>query len=50
MTRDPACDSSSAAAPAYGYDASGPESWRTAEGHPLSGRRLPGGRYAEAVQ
>ncbi|MFF8594376.1 McrB family protein [Streptomyces sp. NPDC015220] len=36
-TRDIACNSSSAAAAlVYGYDASGPESWRTAEGHPLA--------------
>ncbi|WP_129305440.1 AAA family ATPase [Streptomyces sp. L2] len=35
--RDIACNSSSAAAAlVYGYDASGPESWRTAEGHPLA--------------
>ncbi|WP_329098542.1 AAA family ATPase [Streptomyces sp. NBC_01439] len=35
-TRDITCNSSSAAAGlVYGYDASGPESWRTAEGHPL---------------
>ena len=31
------CNSSSAAAAlVYGYDASGPESWRTVEGHPLA--------------
>jgi 5-methylcytosine-specific restriction protein B len=31
------CNSSSAAAAlVYGYDASGPESWRTSEGHPLA--------------
>ncbi|MET8114694.1 DUF4357 domain-containing protein [Streptomyces prasinus] len=36
VTRDIECNSSSAAAAlVYGYDASGPESWRTAEGHPL---------------
>ncbi|MFF3467467.1 AAA family ATPase [Streptomyces sp. NPDC002619] len=36
-TRDIVCNSSSAAAAlVYGYDASGPESWRTAEGHPLA--------------
>ncbi|WP_326791603.1 DUF4357 domain-containing protein [Streptomyces sp. NBC_00841] len=36
-TRDITCNSSSAAASlVYGYDASGPESWRTAEGHPLA--------------
>ena len=36
-TRDIACNSSSAAAAlVYGYDASGPESWRTGEGHPLA--------------
>ncbi|WP_328724584.1 DUF4357 domain-containing protein [Streptomyces sp. NBC_00259] len=36
-TRDIECNSSSAAASlVYGYDASGPESWRTAEGHPLA--------------
>ncbi|MFF3589036.1 DUF4357 domain-containing protein [Streptomyces sp. NPDC002387] len=36
-TRDIACNSPSAAAAlVYGYDASGPESWRTAEGHPLA--------------
>ncbi|MEU1698717.1 DUF4357 domain-containing protein [Streptomyces pseudogriseolus] len=36
-TRDIECNSSSAAAAlVYGYDASGPESWRTDEGHPLS--------------
>ncbi|MET7378359.1 AAA family ATPase [Streptomyces sp. NPDC005526] len=36
-TRDIECNSSSgAAALVYGYDASGPESWRTAEGHPLA--------------
>ncbi|MFJ4502004.1 AAA family ATPase [Streptomyces sp. NPDC088864] len=36
-TRDIACNSSSAAAAlVYGYDASGPESWRTAEGHALA--------------
>ncbi|MES4904314.1 MULTISPECIES: AAA family ATPase [unclassified Streptomyces] len=35
--RDIECNSSSAAAAlVYGYDASGPESWRTAEGHPLA--------------
>lgn len=35
--QDIECNSSSAAAAlVYGYDASGPESWRTAEGHPLS--------------
>ncbi|MBP0456875.1 AAA family ATPase [Streptomyces montanisoli] len=35
--RDVVCNSSSAAAAlVYGYDASGPESWRTAEGHPLA--------------
>ncbi|MGA5872415.1 DUF4357 domain-containing protein [Streptomyces cinereoruber] len=34
--RDIVCNSSSAAAGlVYGYDASGPESWRTADGHPL---------------
>jgi 5-methylcytosine-specific restriction enzyme B len=37
VTRDIICNSSSAAAAlVYGYDASGPESWRTAEGHPLA--------------
>jgi 5-methylcytosine-specific restriction protein B len=37
VTRDIECNSSSAAAAlVYGYDASGPESWRTDEGHPLS--------------
>ncbi|WP_326755402.1 DUF4357 domain-containing protein [Streptomyces hirsutus] len=37
VTRDIECNSSSAAAGlVYGYDASGPESWRTAEGHPLA--------------
>ncbi|MET9254873.1 AAA family ATPase [Streptomyces sp. NPDC003717] len=37
VARDIACNSSSAAAAlVYGYDASGPESWRTEEGHPLS--------------
>ncbi|MGW0885861.1 DUF4357 domain-containing protein [Streptomyces sp. NPDC002671] len=36
-TRDIVCNSPSAAAAlVYGYDASGPESWRTAEGHPLA--------------
>ncbi|MEU3605992.1 DUF4357 domain-containing protein [Streptomyces sp. NPDC035033] len=36
-TRDIVCNSSSAAAAlAYGYDASGPESWRTSDGHPLA--------------
>ncbi|MGN9761078.1 AAA family ATPase [Streptomyces sp. SD31] len=36
-TRDIECNSSSAAAAlVYGYDASGPESWRTSEGHPLA--------------
>ncbi|WP_432045593.1 AAA family ATPase [Streptomyces asiaticus] len=36
-TRDIACNSSSAAAAlVHGYGASGPESWRTAEGHPLA--------------
>ncbi|WP_030674078.1 AAA family ATPase [Streptomyces cellulosae] len=36
-TRDIECNSSSAAAAlVYGYDASGPESWRTAESHPLA--------------
>ncbi|MEU9331765.1 DUF4357 domain-containing protein [Streptomyces sp. NPDC048290] len=36
-TRDIECNSSSAAAGlVYGYDASGPESWRTEEGHPLA--------------
>jgi 5-methylcytosine-specific restriction protein B len=36
-TRDIVCNSSSAAAAlVYGYDASGPESWRTSEGHPLA--------------
>lgn len=36
-TRDIECNSSSAAASlVQGYDASGPESWRTAEGHPLA--------------
>ncbi|MFD4762747.1 AAA family ATPase [Streptomyces sp. NPDC058439] len=36
-SRDIVCNSSSAAAAlVYGYDASGPESWRTAEGHPLA--------------
>ncbi|MEU2117115.1 AAA family ATPase [Streptomyces sp. NPDC016459] len=36
-TRNIPCNSSSAAAAlVYGYDASGPESWRTAEGHPLA--------------
>ncbi|MFB6836696.1 DUF4357 domain-containing protein [Streptomyces sp. NPDC056361] len=36
-TRDIVCNSSSAAAAlVYGYDASGPESWRTTEGHPLA--------------
>ncbi|MFJ3704807.1 MULTISPECIES: AAA family ATPase [unclassified Streptomyces] len=36
-SRDIACNSSSAAAAlVYGYDASGPESWRTVEGHPLA--------------
>ncbi|QNP69628.1 DUF4357 domain-containing protein [Streptomyces roseirectus] len=35
--RDIECNSSSAAAAlVYGYDASGPESWRTEEGHPLA--------------
>ncbi|WP_405524814.1 AAA family ATPase [Streptomyces canus] len=35
--RDIECNSSSAAAAlVYGYDASGPESWRTTEGHPLA--------------
>ncbi|MFE0672582.1 DUF4357 domain-containing protein [Streptomyces sp. NPDC058867] len=37
VTRDVPCNSPSAAATlVYGYDASGPESWRTDEGHPLS--------------
>jgi 5-methylcytosine-specific restriction protein B len=36
-TQDIVCNSSSAAAAlVYGYDASGPESWRTSEGHPLA--------------
>ncbi|NYI03813.1 DUF4357 domain-containing protein [Allostreptomyces psammosilenae] len=36
-TRDITCSSpSAAAAVVYGYDASGPEWWRTAEGHPLA--------------
>ncbi|MFB7109201.1 DUF4357 domain-containing protein [Streptomyces sp. NPDC056291] len=36
-SRDIVCNSPSAAASlVYGYDASGPESWRTAEGHPLA--------------
>lgn len=36
-SRDIECNSSSAAAAlVYGYDASGPESWRTEEGHPLA--------------
>ncbi|MFI5814538.1 AAA family ATPase [Streptomyces sp. NPDC051643] len=36
-SRDIECNSSSAAAAlVYGYDASGPESWRTDEGHPLA--------------
>ncbi|MFG3492273.1 DUF4357 domain-containing protein [Streptomyces sp. NPDC047972] len=36
-TQDIACNSPSAAAAlVYGYDASGPESWRSAEGHPLA--------------
>ncbi|MFF7216666.1 AAA family ATPase [Streptomyces sp. NPDC008238] len=36
-TRDIACNSSSAAAAlVYGYDASGPESWKTVEGYPLA--------------
>jgi 5-methylcytosine-specific restriction enzyme B len=36
-TRDLECNSPSAAAAlVYGYDASGPESWRTAGGHPLA--------------
>ncbi|MEU7305395.1 AAA family ATPase [Streptomyces sp. NPDC007206] len=36
-TRDVECNSSSAAAAlVYGYDASGPEAWRTVEGHPLA--------------
>ncbi|MET7298811.1 AAA family ATPase [Embleya sp. NPDC005575] len=36
-TRDITCNSSSAAAAlVYGYDASGPESWRTTAGHPLA--------------
>ncbi|MGK5446678.1 DUF4357 domain-containing protein [Streptomyces radiopugnans] len=35
--RDVECNSPSAAAAlVYGYDASGPESWRTDEGHPLA--------------
>lgn len=35
--RDIVCNSSSAAASlVFGYDASGPDSWRTAEGHPLA--------------
>ncbi|MFZ3493974.1 DUF4357 domain-containing protein [Streptomyces sp. 5.8] len=35
-TRDIPCNSSSAAATlVHGYDASGPEAWRTADGHPL---------------
>ncbi|MFF5857742.1 AAA family ATPase [Streptomyces sp. NPDC012751] len=37
VARDIICNSSSAAAAlVYGYGASGPESWRTAEGHPLA--------------
>ncbi|MFH9734120.1 DUF4357 domain-containing protein [Streptomyces sp. NPDC017260] len=37
VTQDIECNSSSAAAAlVHGYDASGPESWRTAEGHPLA--------------
>ncbi|MFE5033168.1 AAA family ATPase [Streptomyces sp. NPDC056683] len=37
VAHDIECNSSSAAAAlVYGYDASGPESWRTAEGHPLA--------------
>ncbi|GHI97171.1 DUF4357 domain-containing protein [Streptomyces olivaceus] len=37
VTRDIECNSSSAAAAlVYGYDASGPEAWRTAQGHPLA--------------
>ncbi|MFD3355241.1 DUF4357 domain-containing protein [Streptomyces fradiae] len=36
-TRDIVCNSPSAAAAlVYGYNASGPEAWRTAEGHPLA--------------
>lgn len=36
-TQDIVCNSSSAAAAlVYGYDASGPEAWRTADGHPLA--------------
>jgi 5-methylcytosine-specific restriction enzyme B len=36
-THDIACNSSSAAAAlVYGYDVSGPEAWRTIDGHPLA--------------
>ncbi|MFE1842096.1 DUF4357 domain-containing protein [Streptomyces sp. NPDC059515] len=45
VTRDIECNSSSAAAAlVYGYDASGPESWRTDEGHPLSDYQSTGWR------
>ncbi|MFE0360236.1 DUF4357 domain-containing protein [Streptomyces griseoaurantiacus] len=45
VTRDIECNSPSAAAAlVYGYDASGPESWRTAEGHPLSDYQSTGWR------
>lgn len=44
-TRDIACNSSSAAASlVYGYDASGPEAWRTDEGHPLVDYQAPSWR------
>ena len=44
-TRDIPCNSSSAAAAlVYGSDASGPEAWRSAEGHPLADYQSPGWR------
>src|SRR5690606_11708869 len=45
VTRDTECTSSSAAAAlVYGYDASGPESWRSDEGRPLSDYQSTGWR------
>ncbi|MGV9568205.1 DUF4357 domain-containing protein [Streptomyces nigra] len=45
VTRDIECNSPSAAASlVYGYAASGPDSWRTAEGHPLADYQSTGWR------
>jgi hypothetical protein len=51
VTRDITCNFYlTAASLAYGYRVSGPDSWRTAEGHPLADYQSPGWRAVQCLR